>query len=126
MVSSTVSITFVSFCFSVVTMPTTINCMVNKLHYDDRVAKFVISLGVVLHNTGSSVFLGIASVFISRLNGDELQLSTIITLVLVISVTSMTLPSIPSGSLVILVVILTSIDIDPSNVSLLFAVDWIL
>lgn len=112
--------------YSVVTMPTTINCMVNKLHYDDRLSKFVISLGVVLHNSGSSVFLAVASVFIARLNGDELQLSTIVTLVLVISVTAMTMPSIPSGSLVVLVVILTSIDIDPSNVSLLFAVDWIL
>lgn len=100
--------------------------MVNKLNYDDRIAKFVISLGVVLHNSGSAAFLAVASVFVSRLNGDELQLDSIITLVLVIAVSSMTMPSIPSGSLVILVVILTSINIDPSNVSLLFAVDWIL
>lgn len=111
---------------STVTMPTTINCMVNKLHYDDRISKFVISLGVVLHNSGSAVFLAVASVFIARLNGDELKIDTLITLVLVITVSSTALPSIPSGSLVILVVILSSVDIDPSNVSLLFAVDWIL
>lgn len=107
-------------------MPTTMNCMINKLKYNERIAKFVISLGVVLQFSGSITFLSVAAVFVARSNGQELQWDSLVTLVIVISITATTMPHMPSGSLILLVVILTTINVDPSNVSLLFAVDWIL
>lgn len=100
--------------------------MTQKLNYDERIAKFVLSLGVALNLNGTAIFLGISTVFISRLNGIQLQLETLIVMVIIITASAMSMPSIPSGSLVILIVILASVGIDISNVSLLFAVDWIL
>lgn len=109
-----------------VTLPTTIHCMTNKMNYDERIVKFVLSLGITLNYSGTSLFMGIVTVFITRLNGVDLELETLIVLVLIITASSMSLPHFPSASLVMLVIILTSVDIDPSNISLLFAVDWIL
>lgn len=97
--------------------------MTQKLNYDERIAKFVLSLGIALNLNGAALFMGIATVFISRLNGVDLPLETLIVAIIIITVSSM---SLPGGSVVTLMIILTSIDIDPSYISLLFTVDWIL
>lgn len=102
------------------------NCMVNELGHNDRITKFVVSLGVVLQFSGSVTFMAVAAIFVTRLNGVDLQWNALLTLILLITITSMTMPFMPSGSLILLVVVLTSINVDPTNVSLLFAVDWIL
>lgn len=104
-------------------MPTTIHCMTHKLNYDGRIAKFVLSLGVALNLNGAALFMGITTVFISRLSDVDLRLETLIVIILLITVSSMALPG---GSLVTLMIILASVDIDISNIPLLFAVDWML
>lgn len=107
-------------------MPTTMKCMVTELKYNERITKFVISLGVVLQFSGSVTFLSVAAVFVARLNGIDLGIDSLVTLAIMISICTMTMPHMPSGSLVLLVIILTSINVEASHVSLLFAVDWIL
>lgn len=98
----------------------------DELKFNERISKFVISLGVVLQFTGSVTFLSVAAVFVAQLNGINLKIDSLIILAIMVSVGTMTMPHMPSGSLVLLVVILTSINVDASHVSLLFAVDWIL
>lgn len=93
---------------------------------DSRISKFVLTLGVNLNTNGTALFLAISSIFISRLNGVTLTYSTLFTILLMVTVSSMSIPSAPSSSLVMLLVILTTIDVDARDISLLFAVDWML
>ncbi|KAJ6647683.1 Excitatory amino acid transporter [Pseudolycoriella hygida] len=111
---------------SAVTLPTTLSCMNIKMQCDSRVSKFVLTLGVNLNTNGTAMFLAISSIFISRLDGASLTYSTLFTILLMATISSMSIPSAPSSSLVMLLVILTTIDVDPRDISLLFAVDWIL
>ncbi|KAJ6635585.1 putative sodium-dependent excitatory amino acid transporter glt-6 [Pseudolycoriella hygida] len=111
---------------SVVTLPTTMDIMINKLKHDERIAKFVLSLGIYLNTNGTALFMSMATAFIAQLSGVTLQLDSLIIVLVTATALSMAMPAIPSASLVMLLVIMGSIDIDPSNVSLLFAIDWIL
>lgn len=115
-----------SFSCSAVTLPTTLHCMNVKMNSDSRISKFVLTLGVNLNTNGTAMFLAMATIFISRLDGVTLTYSTLFTILLMATIASMSMPSVPSGSLVMLLVILTCIDVDARDISLLFAVDWML
>lgn len=107
-------------------MPTSINCLVNDLKHNERIAKFVISLGVVLQYNGAAIMMAVATVFVTRLNGIDLPWSSLCLLVVMMTISSMTMPHVPSSSLFMVIVLLTTINVDPANVSILFAVEWIL
>lgn len=97
-----------------------------KMKKDSRISKFVLTLGVNLNTNGTALFLAISAIFISRMNGSTLPYSTLFTILLMATISSMSIPAAPSSSLVMLLVILTTIDVDGRDISLLFAVDWIL
>lgn len=107
-------------------MPRTLHCMIDKMKADERVARFVITLGVPLNTDGVAVFLSIASIFVARLNGVDVNVSILVMILITTTVVSMSIPSVPSASLVALLIVLSAIDVDPKYVALLFAVDWII
>ena len=100
--------------------------MVNKVKSDERISKFVLSLGVTLNNNGTAFFLAVSTVFIARMTGVTLDFSSLAMILITVTACSMSMPSVPGGALLILLVVLTAVDVDPENVSLLFAIDWIL
>lgn len=100
--------------------------MIEKMKADERVARFVLTLGVPLNLDGTALFLSVASIFVARLNGVDVNVSTLIVILITTTAVSMAMPSVPSSSLVALLIVLSAIDVDPKDVSLLFAVDWIL
>lgn len=87
-----------------------------KMKKDSRISNFVLTLGVNLNTNGTALFLAISAIFISRLSGTTSTYSILFTILLMATV----------SSLVLLVVILTTIDVDVRDISLLFAVDWML
>lgn len=116
------------FCliFRAISLPVATQCMINKAKCDERISKFVLSLGVTLNNNGTAVFLTISTIFIARLNGITLDFASIVMTVITATTCSMSMPSVPGGALLILMVVLTAVDVNTQNVSLLFAIDWIL
>lgn len=70
--------------------------------------------------------MSMATCFIAHLNGATLGFDSLFIVCITSTALSMAMPAIPSASLVMLLVILGSIDVDPGNLSLLFAIDWIL
>ncbi|KAG4071065.1 hypothetical protein HA402_006851 [Bradysia odoriphaga] len=111
---------------SAVTLPTTLNCMSNKMGKDSRICNFVLTLGVSLNTNGAAMFLAISTLFIAQIEGATLTYGSLFTILLMATITSMSIPSVPSSSLVMLLVILTTVNVDVRNISLLFAVDWML
>lgn len=93
---------------------------------DSRICNFVLTLGVSLNTNGAAMFIAISAVFIAQLEGATLTYGSLFTIVLMATIASMSIPSVPSSSLVMLLVILTTVNVDVQNISLLFAVDWML
>lgn len=106
--------------YSTVTLPTTFHCMNVKMKADPRISKFVLTLGVNLHTNGGALFLAVSAIFISSLNGTTLTYSKLFTILVMTKVSSM------SSYAVMLLVILNTVDVDARDISLWFAVDWML
>lgn len=100
--------------------------MNNKMKSDSRVSNFVLTIGVNLNTNGTNLFMVVACIFIARLSGVSLAFGDLAVIMLVSTLCSMSMPSVPSGSVVMLFVILSAVDVSAQNVSLLFAVDWLL
>lgn len=116
----------VHFVCRAVALPVATQCLVNDVKSDERITKFVLSLGVTLNNNGTAFFLAVSTVFIAQMTGVTLDFSSLAMILITVTACSMSMPSVPGGALLILLVVLTAVDIDPENVSLLFAIDWML
>lgn len=75
---------------------------------------------------GTALYMSISACFIAQLNGVTLGLDSLFIILITSTALSMAIPTIPSASVVMLLVVLGAVDLDPSNVSLLFGIDWIM
>ncbi|XP_055613526.1 excitatory amino acid transporter [Uranotaenia lowii] len=106
-------------------LPLTFRCMNEKLRVDTRITRFVLPIGANINMDGTALFISVASIFIAQMSGMTLNLGQVLTVVLTSTAASMSSASIPSAALVLLLVVLTAIDAPMQNVTLLFAVDWL-
>ena len=75
---------------------------------------------------GTSLYQAVAAVFIAQAFGYDLDLSAQLTIVLTATLASIGAAAVPGAGMVMLVIVLSSIGIDPEGIALIFAVDRIL
>lgn len=106
-------------------LPVTFQCMDDKLKVDQRITRFILPIGCSINMDGTALFLSSASVFIAQMNSMSLAVGDLVTLCLVSTAASMSSASVPSAALVLMLMVLTSIGCPTEDVSLLFAIDWL-
>ncbi|XP_017775394.1 PREDICTED: excitatory amino acid transporter isoform X2 [Nicrophorus vespilloides] len=106
-------------------LPITFRLMNDKLKIDTRITRFVLPIGCNINMDGTALFVAIASVFIAQMNGIELGFGELVTVCFTSTAASFSSASVPSAALVLLLMVLSAIDTPVQDVSLLFAVDWI-
>ncbi|XP_054154881.1 excitatory amino acid transporter 2-like [Oppia nitens] len=110
---------------SAATLPVLFRCLEDGLKIDKQVTQFVLPLTMVFHKTGTSMFIAIASLFIAQINGQSLNPGQLI-LTLVTSVAASMSGGLPSGSMVTIVLVLSTLGLPATDVSIIIAVDWLL
>lgn len=75
---------------------------------------------------GTSLYQAVAAVFIAQAFGYDLDLASQLTIVLTATLASIGAAAVPGAGMVMLVIVLSSIGIDPEGIALIFAVDRIL
>lgn len=100
--------------------------MEGDLQVDRRITQFVLPIGCHINTNASAMFMTMATYFIARLNGIDLSAGDLCAIVLTATVASMSSVSVPSASLILLMVVLNVMDIPTEDVSLLFAVEFIM
>ena len=75
---------------------------------------------------GTSLYQAVAAVFIAQAFGYDLDLSSQLTIVLTATLASIGAAAVPGAGMVMLVIVLSSVGIDPEGIALIFAVDRIL
>lgn len=73
---------------------------------------------------GTALFLAIATIFISKINGMVLGYGELFIVLVSSTAASMSSASVPSAALVLLFVVLQAVDAPAHDVTILFAVDW--
>ena len=108
---------------SAATLPVTMECVEKNLGVDKEVASFVLPIGATINMDGTSVYQGVAAVFIAQAFGLDLSLSAQLGIVLTATLASIGTAAVPSAGIVMLVIVLAQAGIPEAGLALIFAVD---
>jgi Na+/H+-dicarboxylate symporter len=108
---------------SAATLPVTLKQVVNEFKVSRTIANFVLPVGVTINMDGTSCYQAVAAVFIAQVFGIELNLSQQISIVLLATIASIGAPGVPGGSIVMLIIVLTSVGLPVEGLALILGVD---
>ena len=108
---------------SAATLPVTMECVKDKLGVDKEVASFVLPIGATINMDGTSVYQGVAAVFIAQAFGLDLSLTAQFGIVFTATLASIGTAAVPSAGIVMLVIVLAQAGIPEAGLALIFAID---
>lgn len=112
---------------SAATLPVTMERVEEHIGVDKEVSSFVLPVGATVNMDGTSLYQGIAAVFIAQALSFDLPLSAQLTIVLTALLASIGTAAVPGAGMVMLVIVLESVGFPPDKyaigLALIFAVD---
>lgn len=108
---------------SAATLPVTMDCVEENLGVDKEVASFVLPIGATINMDGTSVYQGVAAVFIAQAFGLDLSLSAQLGIIFTATLASIGTAAVPSAGIVMLVIVLAQAGIPEAGLALIFAID---
>jgi len=108
---------------SAATLPVTMECVEDNLGVDEEVASFVLPIGATINMDGTSVYQGVAAVFIAQAFGLDLSLSAQLGIIFTATLASIGTAAVPSAGIVMLVIVLAQAGIPEAGLALIFAID---
>jgi Na+/H+-dicarboxylate symporter len=110
---------------SAASLPVTLDCA-EKIGVSKKISSFVIPLGATINMDGTSLYQGVAAVFIAQVYGMDLSLSTQLTIVLTATLASIGTAPVPGVGLIMLIIVLQAAGIPEEGIALILGVDRIL
>lgn len=108
------------------TLPVTMRQVENELGVSEEVSSFVLPLGATVNMDGTSLYQGVAAVFIAQALGMDLNLGQQLMIVLTATLASIGTAGVPSAGIVMLVIVLESVGVPAAGIALILAPDRIL
>ena len=108
---------------SAATLPVTMERVEENLGVDEEVASFVLPIGATINMDGTSVYQGVAAVFIAQAFGLDLSLSAQLGIIFTATLASIGTAAVPSAGIVMLVIVLAQAGIPEAGLALIFAID---
>lgn len=108
------------------TLPVTMERVEKELGVSEKISSFVLPLGATINMDGTSLYQGVAAVFIAQALGMELSLGSQLMIVLTATLASIGSAGVPGAGMVMLVIVLESIGVPVAGIALIVAPDRIL
>jgi proton glutamate symport protein len=108
---------------SAATLPVTMECVEERIGVHKEVSSFVLPIGATVNMDGTSLYQGVAAVFIAQVFGYDLSLGQQLTILLTATLASIGSAAVPGAGVLMLVIVLESIGVNPAGIALIFAVD---
>ncbi|MRH99566.1 cation:dicarboxylase symporter family transporter [Kriegella sp. EG-1] len=112
---------------SAATLPVTMERVEEHIGVDKEVSSFVLPVGATVNMDGTSLYQGVAAVFIAQALSFDLPLGAQLTIVLTALLASIGTAAVPGAGMVMLVIVLESVGFPPDKyaigLALIFAVD---
>ncbi len=112
---------------SAATLPVTMERVEEHIGVDKEVSSFVLPVGATVNMDGTSLYQGIAAVFIAQALSFDLPLGAQLTIVFTALLASIGTAAVPGAGMVMLVIVLESVGFPPEKyaigLALIFAVD---
>ncbi len=111
---------------SAATLPVTMEVVEKDLKVSEEVASFVLPLGATINMDGTSLYQGVAAVFIAQALGLGLSVGDQLMIVLTAVLASIGTAAVPGAGVVMLVIVLEAIGVPTAGIALILAPDRIL
>ena len=111
---------------SAATLPVTMECVEENVGVPKSISSFVLPIGATINMDGTSMFEGVAVVFLAQLHFIDLTIAQQLTIVLTAAAASIGSAAIPSAGLIMMIMVLQSVGLNPAWVAIIFPVDRIL
>jgi len=111
---------------SLATLPVTLKCVEQKNRIPKIISRPILFIGTSVHYSGSPVYQVIGALFIAQINNKSLTIGQYFLTSFLTIISSTTVAGIPSGGLITSVLILNGLNIDQSQIGLIFTIDWLI
>lgn len=111
---------------SAATLPITLECVEENLKIDKRISGFVLPIGATVNMDGTSLYQAVAAIFLAQIFMVDLTFGQQLTIVLTATLASIGSAAVPSAGLVMLMIVLSSVGLNPAWIAIILPVDRIL
>ena len=108
------------------TLPVTMRNSEENLGISKEVSSFVLPLGATVNMDGTSLYQGVAAVFIAQALNIDLSITDQLAILLTATLASIGTAGVPGAGMVMLIIVLEAIHVPVAGISLILAVDRIL
>jgi DAACS family dicarboxylate/amino acid:cation (Na+ or H+) symporter len=108
------------------TLPTSIRVAEQELGVPPSIAGFVLPLGATMNMNGTALFEGVTVMFLAQVFGVDLKLTDQLIVVVLSVLTSTGAAGVPGGSLPLLAMVLSTVQVPAEGIALILGVDRIL
>lgn len=111
---------------SAATLPVTMECVEEGVGVKKEISSFVLPIGATVNMDGTSLYQAVAVIFLAQLHMIDLSLGEQLIIVLTATLASIGSAAVPSAGLVMLMMVLTSVGLNPAWIAIIIPVDRIL
>lgn len=108
---------------SAAALPVTMKQNTEELGVSDEIANFVLPVGVTINMDATAFYQSVAAIFIAQVYGIDLNLTQQLTIVLTATLSSIGSPGVPGGSIVLVIMVLSSVGLPLEGLALILGVD---
>ena len=108
---------------SAATLPVTKEQVEKELGVDEEISSFVLPIGVTINMDGTSAYQAIAAVFIAQVFGIDLTFGQLMLILMTALLASIGSPGVPGGSIVMLIIVLSSVGLPVEGLALILGID---
>jgi len=108
---------------SAAALPVTMRQNTEELGISEEIANFVLPVGVTINMDATAFYQAIAAVFVAQVYGIELTIAQQLTIVLTATLSSIGAPGVPGGSIVLIIMVLSSVGLPIEGLALILGVD---
>jgi Na+/H+-dicarboxylate symporter len=112
---------------SAATIPTSLKAVKSSGVVPDVIGKFVVPFGATVNMDGGAVYFVCACIWLAKLNGEDVNFSSFVLLIIISTLGSIGTAPVPSASLVLIITAYNSVFNSsgmPNGFGYIFAIDW--
>jgi len=111
---------------SAATLPVTLEVVEENLKVSKKVSSFVLPIGATVNMDGTSLYQAVAAIFLAQFHLIDLSLGQQLTIVVTATLASIGSAAVPSAGLVMLMIVLSSVGLNPAWIAIVLPVDRLL
>lgn len=111
---------------SAATLPVTMKQVEEELGVSEETASFILPLGATINMDGTSLYQGVAAIFIAQIYGMDLSFVEQLGIIFTATLASIGTAAVPSAGIIMLIIVLEQAGIPPAGIAFILAPDRLL